>query len=103
MKTTRVVSRLIGGLVGQAFLMVFVVLALPGLAHATLFNFDVTFDGVSATLDATSDPVVPRLACPASCCTSLRDPPASTIFWAARVMKVRRPLWEEQPLSPRSR
>ena len=44
--------------------------------------------------------VVPSWAWPASCWTSLREPPASTILRAARVMKVRRPLWLEQPARP---
>ena len=41
-----------------------------------------------------------RLAWPAGCCTSRRDPPASEALQAARVMKVRRPEWEEHPAKP---
>ena len=44
-----------------------------------------------------------RLACPASCCTSRKDPPASETLRAARVMKVRRPECEEQPAKPERR
>ena len=43
------------------------------------------------------------MECPASSCTSFSDPPTVEIFRAALVMKVRRPLWLEQPTKPRCR
>src|SRR6201987_5542036 len=38
---------------------------------------------------------------PANSCTSRNDPPASWTRRAARVMKVRRPEWDEHPSNPR--
>jgi hypothetical protein len=45
----------------------------------------------------------PEVLCPARTCTSRSDPPTVDIFRAALVMKVRRPLWLEQPTKPRCR
>ena len=46
------VHRWVGALVGLALL------GMAGAANATLFNFDITFDGISATDDMTSDTIV---------------------------------------------
>ena len=45
--------------------------------------------------------VVRRFVCPANIYMSRSDPPTVDIFRAALVMKVRRPLWLEQPTNPR--
>src|ERR1700722_13430240 len=47
--------------------------------------------------------VVRRFVCPANIWTSRRDPPTVDIFLAVLVMKVRRPLWLEQPSKPTCR
>src|SRR6202161_3658051 len=47
--------------------------------------------------------VVRRFECPANIWTSRRDPPTVEIFLAVLVMKVRRPLWLQQPWKPSCR
>ena len=44
-------KKLIGALVGLAMM------GMAGTANATLFDFDITFDGTSPTIDPTSDPI----------------------------------------------